>query len=194
MKIFDYIEDLTLTETQLNIMTLKILRDLSTLSNEDILYYFSEFTDECEWEYESNIGVDTNQIVRSSFQNGGIVNRIFFTKKFNNTESKFDIFINAVDDIKKLKRCLEIAKNFKDEVIFVNNDVDIKSDKIVLSIECIKVVPDIEKIKAGYEKMLNKIKPKIKESRHGRYDGRYDMPYTIYDLYRHAYQNYDGNI
>lgn len=199
MKIFEYIKDLSMTETQLNELTIKILMDLSNISKEDILYYFSEFTDECEYDYNSSYThKDKETTIKSSLQNGGMTLTINFTKSITNLNI-LDKTIQAGNDIQKLKKCLEKVNGLKDEIIFQegSEDVKITSDKITISLNYVKVIPEIDQIKKGYTNILNSIRPKKKTSYINRNGHTYDV-YIDCDDYEIDYRTgeirnpYDG--
>jgi hypothetical protein len=113
-------------------------------------------------------------MITSAFLNGGLVSIITFTKSLSG--SIFDKAINAGDDIKILKKCLEKTRNLKDEINYIEGSetIEIKEDSIILTTSYAKVIPEIEKIKAGYKDIYLSINPKKEIRTYRTYNDNFD--------------------
>lgn len=116
-------------------------------TSEDVLYYFSEFTDEFEYEYEiERFPLSINQNYFSSILKNGFIEFNFtFTKSINLKDSldKLDQHINFGEEVKSFKIYLTQFKNLEEDVKDIDIDLGLYSNDDYSEIKVIfkKLIP-----------------------------------------------------
>jgi hypothetical protein len=157
LKRFNSINESKKSEYELKDSTIDKIKELSKISNEDIIYYFSEFTDDCEYEYFSYTKY-VSDIEEDIFENGGTIVIIEFKKKYSG--SKIDSVIQMGKDLEKFKNCLHQFKELgeDDGFKYKDDDVNIERNEINIEIKLIRILPEFEQIKSEYYQELEQIK------------------------------------
>lgn len=101
------------------------LRENIKYTDEDILYYFSEFTDEWECEYLIELGEysSTEELIKEFPENidQNIVMTLTFLKKFNK-ENFIDEYIKLGNALKKYNSCINQFKTLEEDISFEVGD------------------------------------------------------------------------
>lgn len=110
--------------------------------NEDLLYYFSDFTDNSEFNYRvipidaTNRSSDLEEIIRK-----GYISYIFEFKKDFNKMNQIDLVIELGDDMKVFKNCLHSFKELSG-VDIQSNDITTNNNKTTISLRIDIEIPE----------------------------------------------------
>lgn len=125
---------------------LKKIHNNIKYENDDILYYFSEFTDEYEYEYNCEYNIFNSDIIHRVFKLGrkDIPLNITFIKKISN--NPIDEYIKFGESLKKYKICLNQFKTTEDDIKFDDDgdetEINFGKKEIKISLFFNKVIPD----------------------------------------------------
>lgn len=146
------------------------------ITDEDILYYFSEFTDEFEWEYRVIHSIDDinykNKI--DSFIKNGYVEFEFFFITSIDFKSNASGFIKLGEELKSFHICLNQFKNQEEDIKDMVDKVSIvaspKGERVRIVIRFKKLIPN--DIITKFHKELEEEKYKVNR---GSNDERYGI-------------------
>jgi hypothetical protein len=131
-------------------------------TDDDILYYFSEFTDthtqNGEWEFQFQIEQRNN--FKSILLEGRIDCYIQFTKEFSNLNSP-ETFIQLGEELKLFNVGYNQFKNLEEDIERINCKVDNSTFPITIEIEFEKVIP--KEIIQRFKKEMDEVKEEQKE-------------------------------
>lgn len=129
------------------------LKDKVKYTPEDILYYFSEFTDEYEWEYEFILNLNSHRgygwSINDLIKDGGPHVTIKFTKQYPASLGLIERTIQFGKELEKFNNCFHQFKALEEDIIDVATDIRINgrgaNDKgyAEITIDFIKLVPDL---------------------------------------------------
>jgi hypothetical protein len=147
----------------------QMLKDSVGYTDDDILYYFSEFTDEYEWEYVNTLNLDSHRgyswSVQDILRDGGPHIKITFKKEYPENLSLIERTIQFGKELEKFNNCYQQFKEFEENIKDLSESIHIngasgRSKRMAeISIDFIKLVPDIlEEFKKKFNK--NELKSK----------------------------------